>query len=104
MYDYEEQAKIAVTALNIAAYSVQKLKELELEIKQDLRIIHSPSSMAVCFKRPHERIMRKYSLSGHWLHIEGEWHQYVHMYIAKGVTKAKIDEFIGDLRMPGAFS
>lgn len=104
MYDYEEQAKIAVTALNIAAYSVQKLKELELEIKQDLRIIHSPSSMAVCFKRPHERIMRKYSLSGHWLHIEGEWHQYVHMYIAKGVTKAKIDEFIGDLHMPGAFS
>ena len=50
MYDYEEQAKIAVTALDIAAYSVQKLKELELEIKQDLCIIHSPSSMAVCFK------------------------------------------------------
>ena len=104
-YNYEEQAKVAITALNIAVYSVQKLKELELELKQNLGIIHSPSSMAVCFKRPHdERITRKYSLSGHWLHIEGEWHQYVHIYITKGVTKTKIDELVGDLRMPGAFS
>ena len=104
MYDYKEQAKVAVTALNTAAYSAQKLKELELGLKQNLRIIHSPASMAVCFKRPSERIVRKYSLSGHWLHIEGEWHQYVHIYITNGVTKAKIDELIGDLYMPGAFS
>ena len=104
MYNYEEQAKVAVTALNIAAYTVQKLKELELELKQNLRIIYSPSSMAVCFKRPHERITRKYSLSGHWLHIEGEWHQYVHIYIMNGVTKAKIDELIGDLGTPDAFN
>ena len=104
MHDYEEQAKVAVSALDTAAYSVQKLKELELGLKQDLRVMYSPASMAVCFKRPNERITRKYSLSGHWLHIKGEWCQYVHIYITNGVTKAKIDELLEDLRTPDAFA
>ena len=102
--DYEDQAKVAINALSIAVYSVHKLKELEVELRQNLGIIHPPASLAVCFKQPHdERITKKYNLSVHWLHIKGEWREYVHIYITKGVTKAKIDELIGDLRVPGAF-
>ena len=103
-YSYDNQALVAITALNIAFYAEQKLKELELELKQSLGIIHSPASLAVCFKRPNERISQKYSLSGHWLLIDGQWYQYVHIYITNGVTTSIIDDLIEDLRKSDAFS
>ena len=103
-YSYEEQGKIALTALSVACYAVEKLKGLECELNMNLGIIHSPASMAVCFKQPCDNIMKKYSLSGHWLHIDGKWCQYVHIYITVGVTMSKIDELIEDLRMPDAFT
>ena len=103
-YSYEEQTKKAVKALEIAIYTEQKLKTLEANIKQDLWVMHSPSSLAVCFKRPNEEILRKFCLSGHWLNITGEWRQYIHIYIMDGVTRSKIDELIEVLHTPGAFN
>ena len=103
-HSYDEQAKLVVTALEIAAYAVQKLKEVEIDIKHCLGIIHSPASLAICFIRPHnEEILKKYTLFGHWLHIDGRWQQYVHIYITNGVTTSKIDELVKDLKMPSAF-
>ena len=105
-YSYEEQARKAVQALEIAIYAehVQKLKKLEADIKQDLWVMHSPPSLAVCFKRPNEEILRKFCLSGHWLNIAGEWRQYVHIYIMDGVTRSKIDELVEVLHTPGTFN
>ena len=103
-YSYEEQAKKAITALEIAIYTEEKLKELESEIKTSLWVMRSPSSHAVCFKRPNEQIMRKYTLSGQRLHIDGEWRQLVHVYITCGLTMSKIDELVNSLRMPEAFN
>ena len=104
MYSYEEQARKAVEALEIAGYAEQKLKKLEVDIEQDLWVMHSPSSLAVCFKRPKEEILRKFCLSGHWLNIGGEWRQYVHIYIMDGVTRSKVDELVEALCTPGAFN
>jgi histidine decarboxylase len=102
-YSYEEQAKKAVEALNVAVYAEEKLKQLEAEIGEDLWVMHSPSSLAVCFKRPSEEIFRKFSLSGHWLCVNGVWRQYAHIYVMNGVVKLKIDELITSLHMPKAF-
>ena len=103
MYSYDEQVKMAVEAEEIARYAEKKLRELEAEIKQDLWVMHAPASLAVCFKRPNESILRKYCLSGHWLNIDGEWRQYVHIYVVVGVTRSKIDELVDALRVPSAF-
>ena len=103
MYSYDEQVKMAVEAEETALYAEKKLKELEAEIHEDLWVMHAPASLAVCFKRPNESILRKYCLSGHWLHIDGEWRQYVHICVVVGVTRSKIDELIDALRAPSAF-
>jgi histidine decarboxylase len=102
-YSYEEQAKKAVEAQNVALYAEEKLKQLEADIGEDLWVMHSPSSLAVCFKRPNEEIFRKFCLSGHWLCVDGIWRRYVHIYIMPGVTEAIIDELIERLCMPGSF-
>ena len=103
-YSYDEQARKAVEAVEIAVYAEQKLKKLEVDIEQDLWVMHSPSSLAVCFKRPNDVILRKYCIPGHWLNIGGEWRQYVHIYIMDGVTRSKVDELVEALRTPGAFN
>ena len=96
--------KMAVEAEETALYAEKKLKELETEIQQDLWVLCAPASLAVCFKRPNDSIIRKYCLSGQWLHINGEWRQYVHIYAMVGVTRNKIDELVDSLRVPSAFS
>ena len=104
-YSYEEQAKRAIEALNTAIYAEQKLKELEADIKQDLWIMHSPASLAVGFKRPNARILKKYHITGCSLNVGGEWRQYVHIYTIDGeLKKSKIDELVEDLRSPNAFN
>ena len=104
MYSYDKQVKMAVEAEETALYAEKKLKELEAEIQKDLWVMRAPASLAVCFKRPNESILRKYCLSGHWLNIDGEWRQYVHIYVVVGVTRSKIDELIDALRAPSAFN
>ena len=104
MYSYEEQVKMAVEAEETALYVEKKLKELEAEIQQDLWVLRAPASLSVCFKRPNDTIVRKYCLSGHWLYIDGEWRQYVHICAMVGVTKLKIDEFVDALSVPSAFN
>jgi histidine decarboxylase len=101
-YSYEDQAKKAVEALNGAVYAEERLKQLEAEIGEDLWVMRSPSSLAVCFKRPSKEILGKFILSGHWLNVDGVWRQYVHIYIMAGVTRLIIDELIESLHAPGA--
>ena len=103
-HSYEEQAKKAITALEVAIYTEKKLKELESEINKKLWVMRSPASLAVCFKRPSQKIMIKYCLSGQWLCIDGEWRQYAHVYSSCGVTKSKIDEFVDSLHLHDAFN
>ena len=42
--------------------------------------------------------------STHWLNIDGEWRQYVHIYVVVGVTRSKIDKLIDALHAPTAFN
>lgn len=100
---YEVQARKVIEALNVAMYAEEKLKKLEAEIGEDLWVMRSPSSLAVCFKRPSEKLVRKFRLSGHQLNIDGVQRQYVHIYIMDGVTRSIIDNLVEYLRMPGAF-
>ena len=103
-YSYEEQAKRAVDALKAAIYTENKLKELEKEIKRNLCVMHSQSSLAVSFKRPNEKISRKFSLCGNWLHIDGEVQHCVHIYTIDGDMRlSKIDELIESLHSQNAF-
>ena len=103
-YSYEEQVKMAVEAEETALYAEKKLKELETKIQQDLWVLRAPASLAVCFKRPNDSIIRKYCLASHWLHIDREWRQYAHIYVMVGVTRLKIDELVDTLHVPNAFN
>ena len=103
-YSYEQQADRAVEALKMAVYVEEKLKKLQREIKRNLLVFHSLSSLAVRFKKPNEIISRKYCLCGSWLFISGEWQQCVHIYTVDGDMKLpKINELIDSLRSPDAF-
>ena len=42
--------------------------------------------------------------SGHWLHINGEWRQYVHIYAMVRVTRFEIDELVDALHVQSAFT
>lgn len=92
---------MAVEAEETACHAEKKLKELEAEIQQDQWVICAPASLAVCFKQPNDSILRKYS---HWLCIDGEWRQYVHIYVMVGVARLKIDELVDALHDPNAFN
>ena len=101
--DYQKQANKAMTEQDTVLYATRRLKDVEAEVQQDLWVIHSPASLAVCFKKPNKSIMEKYSLTRSWLRFKGEWRQYVHFFVMDGVTRSRVDEIVDDLRMPGAF-
>ena len=66
--------------------------------------MHSQSSLAVSFKRPNEKISRKFSLCGNWLHIDGEVQHCVYIYTVDGDMRlSKIDELIESLHSQNAF-
>ena len=101
--DYQKQANKAMTEQDTVLYATRRLKDVEAEVQQDLWVIHSPASLAVCFKKPNKSIMEKYSLTRSWLRFKGEWRQYAHFFVMDGVTRSRVDEIVDDLWMPGAF-
>ena len=102
-HPYEKQMKKALIADETAAYAEKRFRALEVELPQDLWVMRSPASVAICFKLPNKALIRKYSLSSNWLYIKGEWRQYAHIYIMDSVTIARVDEFMEDLKVPGSF-
>jgi len=90
-------------ALELVDYAIKKLKDLELELQDDLCIFHSPFSLAVCFRQPNKHITRKYWLVNQSVTVDGKAHDYSHIYVMDGTSKEQIDQFIEDLHAPGAF-
>ena len=103
-HSYQDQAELAVRAVETVLYFVRKLREVEDAIGQDLWIIHAPASLAVCFKRPSPEVREKFSLSCSWLCVGREWRLYAHLFVVEGTTAmVMIDEMIESLKKPGAF-
>ena len=90
-------------ALKLVDYAIQKLKGLELELQEDLYILHSPLSLAICFRQPNEHITHKFKLASQSLAVDGKTRVYSHIYVMDGMSKEQIDLFIEELRAPGTF-
>ncbi len=103
-HSFEDLVDMAVETENVAAYAVQQLEELEKELETDLWIERSPLALTIRFREANPHIIFKYSLSGETLYVHDEKRTYNHIFIMGHVTRDLIDELIGDLRRPGAFS
>ena len=68
-------------------------------LKEDLLVARSDLSLSIRFRRPNSDLCKKYSLSNET--IDG--HQYSHIFIMEHVTEELLNEFIEDLKVPGAF-
>ena len=102
-HDYDKQVKKVLHCLNLAKATTEKLKRLESKIGKDLWITQAPSSLAVCFKKPNDDIVFKYSLASETIDDKGEIRTYTHVYLMGGTTEAKIDELMKALEAPNAF-
>ena len=89
--------------MNLAKATTEKLKRLETKIGKDLWITQAPSSLAVCFKKPNDDIVFKYSLASETIDYEGEMRTYTHVYLMGGTTEAKVDELMKALEAPNVF-
>jgi histidine decarboxylase len=87
----------------LAEYTEKRLKELSLELGQDLFVARSPLSLTIRFKRPNEAIIFKYSLSCEKLCENAKVKSYAHLFVMNHVTKEHIDRLIADLSTEGAF-
>ena len=102
-HSYETQVKMAIHCVELAQYTVKKLKELEKDLQQDLWVSRSPASLAVLFKKPCADVCSKYTFPPRVLTIEGQERELVHIYVMPPRTSKLIDELIQDLKKPGAF-
>ena len=100
---FEDQIKKVSKSLRVADYAENQLRALQEEIHSDLWVSRTRLSLAVYFKRPNKEIFRKHSLSAKSLYFNGELREYCHIYIMDHVEREHIDEFIKELRQPGAF-
>ncbi|CAM6102063.1 unnamed protein product [Calypogeia fissa] len=106
---FDELMEKAVYTQKTATYLVEELEKLDSLMKEgklhpqlkerDLWIQHWSRSLGVVFRRPNDKLVKKYCLSK-----ETENGRYlVHAYAMEHVTKDLIDKFIVDLSVDGAF-
>ena len=100
---YSAQVQSVLQCLKVVSYAMQKLKEVEVEIGQDLWITHFKPSLAILFRSPNDRICMKYTLTSQLFRIDGELRPYVRIHVMRKVTAELIDSLIEDLRAPDAF-
>lgn len=103
---YAQQVEDAICCEKTAQYAYDQLMKLEEEMYSagELLIARTPLSLTIRFKRPNPNIIEKYSLSCESLYETGVKRDYAHIFIMKSVTKDMIDQLVGDLGKPGAFS
>ncbi|MEV5281568.1 pyridoxal-dependent decarboxylase [Streptomyces sp. NPDC052811] len=102
-HSYDDQARLAAECDGLAAYTHERLLALQEQLGQDLWVARSPQSLSIRFRQPHAAIVRRYSLSGETVNVDGAARTYVHMYAMSHLTRQRVDELIGELRQPGAF-
>ena len=105
---YDDFKEIAVDGVQMVAFSLEMLQELQEELSIDLWVSHTPGSLFVYFRQPREDIVRRYSLGSKPLKVktvDGTFEQrlYSHICLMPHVTKNLVLKFVEELREPGAF-
>jgi histidine decarboxylase len=105
---YDDFKEIAVSGVQMVAFSLKKLQELQKELSLDLWLSHTPGSLFVYFRQPREDIVLRYSLGSEPLKVktvDGTFEQriYSHICLMPHVTNNLVLRFIEELRGPGAF-
>ncbi|CAB4027219.1 histidine decarboxylase [Paramuricea clavata] len=105
---YDDFKEIAVSGVQMLAFSLKKLQELQKELSLDLWLSHAPGSLFVYFRQPREDIVLRYSLGSEPMKVktvDGTFEQriYSHICLMPHVTKNLVLRFIEELRGPGAF-
>jgi histidine decarboxylase len=112
---YNQQIHLSIRSQKMAEYLVRELTELEKSLIEDddkrkkgwLYIDRSPLAITVRFRRPNDDIVAKWSLSTVEMQMDpadkNTRRKLAHIFLMSSVSYDKINEFIDDLRAPGAF-
>ena len=105
---YGDFKDMAVRGVEMVAFSMMKLRELQNELPVALWLSHTPGSLFVYFRRPNQDIVRRYCLGSKPLRIktvDGTFEDriYSHICLMPHVTEDLILQFVDELRAPGAF-
>lgn len=113
---YSQQMHLSVRSQKMADYLVKELTELEISLKNSdgsnreegwLYVDRSPLAITVRFRRPNDDIVAKWSLSTVEMQMDptdkNTRRKLAHIFLMSSVNYDKINEFIDDLRAPGAF-
>ena len=105
---YDDFKDMAVLGVEMVAFSMMKLRELQKELSFDLWLSHTPGSLFVYFRQPKQDIVRRYCLGSKPLRIKTvdgtfEDRVYSHICLMSHVTEDLILRFVDELRAPGAF-
>ncbi|WP_369211249.1 pyridoxal-dependent decarboxylase [Streptomyces flavofungini] len=102
-HSYDDLVRLAAECDGLAAYTHERLLALQARVGRDLWVARSPQSLSIRFRQPRADIVRRYSLSGETVHVDGATRAYVHLYAMRHLTRQRVDELIGELRQPDAF-
>ena len=105
---YDDFKEMAVDGVQMVAFSLKMLQELQKELSIDLWVSHTPGSLFVYFRQPREDIVRRYSLGSKPLKVktvDGKFEEriYSHICLMPHVTKNLVLRFIEELRGVGAW-
>ena len=106
---YDDFRDMAVRGVEMVAFSMMKLQELQKELPFDLWLSHTPGSLFVYFRQPNQDIVRRYCLGSKLLKVKTvggtfEDRIYSQICLMPHVTENLVLHFIEELRAPGAFS
>ena len=105
---YDDFKVMAVGGVEMVAFSMMKLQELQNELPVDLWLSHTPGSLFVYFRQPNQEIVRRYCLGSKPLKVKtdgGSFEDriYSHICLMPHVTKNLVLQFIKELQAPEAF-
>ena len=95
---YDAEVKKLIRCFEVAAYTEKKLKELQTYLGIDLHIHRSPLSLAILFKKPHDDIVDRYSLSNDADPFSKPKVKSAHIFAMPHVNEAVIDQLIDEIR------
>lgn len=91
-------------AEKLCMYMMERFEEIQ-KAHPDIDIWpeHSPTALTIRFRKASDEMTFKYSLSGEDLYVDGELREYSHIYFMENITEELIDQFVEDMKKPGAF-
>lgn len=99
---YDTQIDRVIRAEELAAYTYQRLLELQRKLQKPLWVERTPCTLTIRFKAPSEEIQSRYSLAGETLYVNGRKREYCHLFVMPHVTREHLDRLIQEMEEPGA--